>query len=44
MEEINEVEDNVEIDKGRNMNIDFFIAMKIDKNVNDVIGVSNAHK
>ena len=42
IEEINEVGNNVEIDKGRNMNIlTMLTQIKIDKNMNGVIGVNN---
>ena len=43
MEESNKVEDNVEIDKGRDMRtLKILIAMIIEKNVNNAIGANNA--
>ena len=43
MEGMNEVEDNVEIDKVCNMRIlTVLIATRIDKNVNGAIGVNNS--
>ena len=45
MVETNEVKYNVEIGKGRNMRrLTILIAMRIDDNLNDAIGVNNSHE